>query len=148
MRDIAAATDDGTLPVSSPQKKNQTARQRVDAAQLDPESIRRVVRPLFRRRNDYSSKTLDELGDELCKFGIATVKDLRLLMKRHRRSLLIEENMRMKRAEALYLAHEARFPGVDTFANKSWLAIPGLIRGALELEFGEEAAIYVADAPD
>ncbi len=127
--------------------KRQTARQRVDTAPLDSESIRRVVRPLFRRRNDYGSKALNELPEELRRFGIVTVRDFRLLMKRHRRSLLLDENVRMKRAEALYLAHEGRFGGIDTFANISWLSIPGLVRSAMELEFGEEAAIYVTDSP-
>ena len=127
--------------------KRQTARQRVDTAQLDSESIRRVVRPLFRRRNDYGSKALNELPEELRRFGIVTVRDFRLLMKRHRRSLLLDENVRMKRAEALYLAHEARFGGIDTFANTSWLAIRGLVRSAMELEFGEEAAVYVTGSP-
>ena len=133
--------------MASPSMTRQTARQRVDTAQLDSESIRRVVRPLFRRRNDYGSKALNELPEELRRFGIVTVKDLRLLMKRHRRSLLLDEHVRMKRAEALYLAHEARFGGIDTFANTSWLAIRGLVRNAMELEFGEEAAVYVTGSP-
>ena len=37
--------------------------------------------------------------------------------------------------------------GIDTFANTSWLAIPGLVRSAMELEFGEEAAVYVTGSP-
>jgi len=125
--------------------KHQTARERMNSVPLDHKSIRRIVRPLFRRRNDYSLRTMERLPDELRRFGIMTAKDLRLLMKRHRRSLLLDENRRMSRAETLYLSREAGFGGVDTFAGKSWYAIPGLVRSAMELEFGEAAAVYVTD---
>ena len=125
--------------------KHQRARERASSAPLDPESIRKIVRSLFRRRNDYSSETFEELPDELRKFGVVTAKDLRLLMKRHRRALLREENIRMSRAETLWVSREWGFRGVDTHSGKSWYAIPGLVRTAMELEFGEAAAVYVSD---
>lgn len=49
----------------------------------------------------------------------------------------------MPRPETLYLAKEFGWGGVDVHANKSWFAIPGLVRQALELEYGEEASVYV-----
>ncbi|WP_155944750.1 hypothetical protein [Pseudoxanthomonas sp. Root630] len=52
----------------------------------------------------------------------------------------------MSRAETLYLSREAGFGGVDTFSGKSWFALPGLVRSAMELEFGEAAAIHVTDS--
>ncbi|MGH8054576.1 MAG: hypothetical protein ACREP4_11730 [Stenotrophomonas sp.] len=125
--------------------RHQGARAKADLALLDAKTIRAVVRPLFRRRNDYSQATLDELPSELGRFGILTIKDLRLLMKKHRRALLEDENIRMSRTETLWLNQEANFAGLDAFAGKSWLALPGLVRQAMELEFGEDAAVYVAE---
>lgn len=89
---------------------------------------------------------MDELPVELGKFGITTVKGLRLLMKRHRRSLLADENVRMSRAEIAWPSNEFGAAGIDAFAGKSWFAIPGLVRQALEQEFGEAAAVYAADS--
>ena len=123
--------------------KHLRARGKVDSVPLDAEMIRKTVQSLFRRRNDYSVETMDELPGELRKFGIVTVKDLRLLMKRNRRSLLIDENIHMNRAEVLWLLSDAGAAGLDTHAGKSWYAIPGLVRQAMELEFGYEAAVYV-----
>lgn len=125
--------------------RHQRARAKADLASLDAKTIYKVVRSLFRRRNDYSQATLDELPSELGRFGILTVKDLRLLMKRHRRTLLKDEKIRMSRAETLWLTHEADSAGLDAFAGKSWYAVPGLVRQAMELEFGEEAVVYVLD---
>jgi hypothetical protein len=124
--------------------KHQKARAMVDSKPLDPESIRKTARSLFRRRNDYSGATFDELAMELQRFGVTTVKDLRLLMKKHRRSLLADENIRMSHSQTLGL-HQEGFAGIDTLARKSWLAVPGLVRQAMEIEFGEEAAVYVID---
>lgn len=124
--------------------KHLKARTKVDSAALDGRSIRKISRTLFRRRNDYSLESLDELPDELRRFGITTAKAFRLLMKKHRRSLLMDENVRMKRAEVIWLSCEAGFSGIDTHAGKSWMAIPGLVRQAMELEFGEAAVVYVA----
>lgn len=52
----------------------------------------------------------------------------------------------MSRAEAVYLCREAGFGGIDTHSCKSWYAIPGLVRAAMELQFGEMAAVYASDA--
>jgi len=65
-------------------------------------------------------------------------------MKKHRRSLLEEENIKMSHSETLWLRSEG-YVGIDTLARKSWLAVPGLVRQAMELEFGEEAVVYVTD---
>ncbi|KLI98989.1 hypothetical protein [Luteimonas sp. FCS-9] len=115
------------------------ARSKLDAAALDAEKIVRTVRPLFHRRNDYGRHTLDELPGELRRFGVVTVKALRMLMKRHRRTLLADEKVRMGRAELRWLSQELGGEGVDTYAGTSWRAIPGLVRQAMELEFGCDA---------
>lgn len=69
-------------------------------------------------------------------------------MKKHRRALLADENFRMSRAETLWLSQELGFMGLDAFAGKSWLALPGLVSQAMELEFGQEAAVHVTTQRD
>lgn len=125
--------------------RHQRARAKADLAPLDARTIGMVVRPLFRRRNDYSQATLDELPSELSRFGVLTVKDLRLLMKKHRRTLLENEKTRMRHAEVSWLGQQADSAYFDAFAGRSWYALPGLVRQAMELEFGKEAAVYVLE---
>lgn len=52
----------------------------------------------------------------------------------------------MSRAEIAWPSNEFGAAGIDAFAGKSWFAIPGLVRQALEQEFGEAAAVYAADS--
>lgn len=66
-------------------------------------------------------------------------------MKKHRRALLVDEKVRMSRAETLWLYQEIGSVGLDVLSEKSWHVIPGLVRQAMELEFGEQAAIYVTE---
>lgn len=125
-----------------------TARTRIDNTAVSPELIRKIVLSLFRRRNDYGSGSISELLPELSKFGITTVKQFRLLMKKHRRALREEEEIKMLRAETVYLAKELDWEGLDIHANKSWFSILGLVRRAMELEFGMEASVYGVDSAD
>lgn len=128
--------------------RHQGARRRAESALLEAKNIRTVVRALFRRSNDYGLATLGELPAELARFGMLTVKDLRILMNKHRHAVLIDENFRMSRAENLWLSQELGSAALMFFAGKSWLALPGLVRQAMELEFGKEAAVYAATQRD
>lgn len=123
--------------------KRHKARAIVDASPLTPAGIRRVVLSVFPRRHDYGDFDLADLVTELAEFGIATVKPLRLLMKKHRRQILIDERVKMPRAETLYLASEYNPAGVDVHSNTSWYAVPGLVRQAMEKEFGWDAVIGI-----
>ncbi|MET4571302.1 hypothetical protein ABIA68_000129 [Stenotrophomonas rhizophila] len=125
--------------------KRQRARAIVDASPLTPAGIRRVVLSVFPRRHDYGDFDLADLVTELAEFGIATVKPLRLLMKKHRRQILIDERVKMPRAETLYLASEYNPAGVDVHSNTSWYAVPGLVRQAMEKEFGWDAVIGIQE---
>lgn len=58
-------------------------------------------------------------------------------MKRHRRSLLADEKIRMTRTWALGLRDAWRGAGVDAFSGTAWFSVPGLVREAMEREFGE-----------
>ncbi|MEG2803800.1 hypothetical protein [Stenotrophomonas sp.] len=117
----------------------QRARARLDNETVDPESIRKLVLSLFRRKHDYGNFDVGELMPELEAFGITTVKRFRRLMKKHRRSLLDEERTKMPRAETLHLLSQFDRSGIDVHSNTSWYAVVGLVRQAMEREFGWEA---------
>ncbi len=116
------------------------ARSRAENVRLTPRIVRKTVLSLFRRRNDYGSEDLTEILAQLEPLGVTTAKQLRLIMKRHRRSLRQDEKRRMSNAETRWLAGEMQGLGLDTHANKSWFGIPGLVRQAMELELGDKAA--------
>lgn len=126
--------------------KHRKSRDRADERDLDPMIIRKMVISLFHRRNDYGDASVSELVPELRRFGVTTQKQFRLLMKKHRRALRKDEERRMQRAETLYLAKELGWKGIDVHANKSWYAVSGLVRQALELEYGEQAVVYVEES--
>lgn len=122
--------------------KRLNARARADLAPLTVDSIRKVVLSMYHRRHDYwTDADIAELPPVLAVFNITTVKQLRLLMKRHRRALLLEERTRMSRAETLYLLAESYSAGIDIHANTSCYAIGGLVRISMEHEFGFETML-------
>lgn len=109
-----------------------------DTREVTPAPLRKVVLSLFRRRHDYGDFDLSEVVAELDQLGISTLKQLRLLLKKHRRSILNEERRPMTRAETVYLLSQFDSRGIDSHTNTAWFAIPGLVREALEKEFGWE----------
>jgi hypothetical protein len=113
----------------------------IDMEPVTTAAIRNIVRGLFHRRHDYGDYDLTDVAAELEELGVSSIKQLRLLMKRHRRAILMDERGRMSRAETLYLLAEFGPQGVDAHTNTSWFAIPGLVREALEKEFGWERVI-------
>lgn len=120
----------------------QRARARADQTPLSVAVIRKVVLSVHTRSHDYGDDAdIAELLPELAAFGITTVKPLRLLMKRHRRALLQEERIVMRRAETLHLRTEWRLGGIDVHANTSHYAIGGLVRTSMEHEFGFETML-------
>lgn len=122
--------------------KLKSARARSDEQPLTPALIRKIVLSLFGRRHAYGDSDIAELIPEMARFGITTRKSFLRLMKKHRRALIDDARRRMRRAETLWLAAEFGPGGLDTHANKSWYAITGQVRIAMELEFGEDACVY------
>ena len=119
------------------------ARVRVDERAVSTEVIRKVVLSLFRRRRDYGNPDLSELLPELGRFGVTTSKQFRLLMKKHRRAIREDEERKMSRAKTIYFSEELGWEGLDAHACKAWFSVSGVVREAMELEFGEEARVYV-----
>lgn len=117
------------------------ARARVDAEELTGESLRKIVLSIFRQCHDYAGLDVEELLSELKVFGITTNKSLRLLMKKHRRAILSDEKQKMLRAETLDLLRQFNPAGIDVHSNTSRFAVSGLVREALEKEFGWDAVV-------
>ena len=105
---------------------------------VTPAGVRKMVLGLFHRRHDYGDFDLLEVVAELHKLGISTLKQLRLLLKRHRRSILRDEKRKMSRAETVHLLSQFDSRGIDSHTNTAWFAVPGVVREALEKEFGWE----------
>ena len=111
-----------------------------------------VARNLFPRRNDYSDLPWDELLPELARFGIVTRGAFTRLMKRHRRRLIAIDRDRLSTREVAFFKQEfgAAFVS-DALRGQYWFALQALVRTAMELQFGEAAAVYDAaadQAPD
>jgi len=128
--------------------KKRKARAVRDASALTPHIVRKVTLSLFRRRNDYGDFDTSAVVRELAKFGVTNAKQFRLLMKKHRRSILAEEKRKMSRAETLHLLGEFHPAGIDVHANTSWFAVTGLVREAMGREFGWDEIYSEADSPE
>lgn len=124
----------------SPVRK-MNARARVDAEKLTGQSLQEIVLSIFRRCHDYAGLDASELLSELEAFGITTNRSFRLLMKKHRRAILSDENQKMFRAETLDLLRQFNPAGIDVHSNTSRFAVSGLVREALEKEFGWDAVV-------
>lgn len=114
-------------------------------APLTAASVRKVMRSLFPKRNDYVTDPalFEELLPELHAFGIRTHGDLRRLMARHRRTLLAEDRSRLTRREQRAYAEMFGTDFVrDAVRRQYWFAYPALVRNALEREFGEVAEVH------
>lgn len=123
-------------------RHNPHARARLDAQVLTPGIIRTTVLSLFGRRHAYGDSDIAELIPEMARFGITTRKPFLRLMKKHRRALIEEARRKMPRAETVWHAAEFGPEGLDTHAGRSWYAITGQVRIAMQLEFGEDACVY------
>ncbi|MBN7831189.1 hypothetical protein J5H37_06590 [Stenotrophomonas maltophilia] len=125
--------------------KSLHSRAKIDLAPLTARALRKIVGSLFHRRHDYGDFEPEELLDELARLGVTTAKQFRLLMKKHRRAILRDERARMSRRKMLYLLDEFGPEGLDMHTNTSWFATSGLVRQAIEKEFGWEAFIALYD---
>ena len=116
--------------------QRKSARSIRDNERLTPQHVRKVVLSRFTKSHDYAGCTAEDLLSELADFGSTIRKEFRLLMKRHRRSLLIDEHQKLRRVETLGLRKDFGPGGVDVHRNASRFAVSGLVREALEKEFG------------
>lgn len=93
---------------------------------------------LFPRRNDYGDASFEELATELTTIGITCVGEFKQLMTRHRRALLRFDRAPLSEFERRMAVHDLGASFVsDRERRQYWFAYPGLVRTAIEMEFGE-----------
>ncbi len=111
---------------------------------LSAEVVRKVLRTIFPKRNDYvvDISLFEELLPELRKFGIQDRGTLKRLMTKHRRALLQDDRSPLAGWERRHFSvmFGAEFVS-DAVRRQYWFAYPALVRNALQSEFGEIAAI-------
>ena len=112
----------------------------IDAEEFDLHYLQKTMRSLFPKKNDCAGKPdLEEALVELKQFGIATKKQLRLFLKKHRRWLLnIDKGPMDLVHQRLYREDLGDKEFLDAMRRQYWFCYPALIRNAMEVEFGEE----------
>lgn len=117
-----------------------SARQKIDRKELTPLLVHKALTAAFPKKNDYSPSETgygEELS-ELIHFGIVSVKDLRVLLQKHRKRILEIDRSPMDQVHQRMYAKEMGAAKFNDFVRRQyWFAYPGLLRLALELEFGE-----------
>ncbi|WP_339409624.1 hypothetical protein [Pseudomonas sp. EA_35y_Pfl2_R5] len=117
-----------------------SARQRIDRKELTPELVHKALRAAFPKKNDFSpSETrYEEELSELIHFGVLCVRDLRGLLNKHRKRILEIDRSPMDQVHQRMYAKEMGIEKFNDFLRRQyWFAYPGLLRLALELEFGD-----------
>ena len=117
-----------------------SARQKIDRKKLTPLLVHKALTAAFPKKNDYSPSETDygEELSELIHFGIVSVKDLRILLQKHRKKILEIDRSPMDQVHQRMYAKEMGAAKFNDFVRRQyWFAYPGLLRLALELEFGE-----------
>ena len=110
---------------------------------LSAELIHRVTARLFPKRSDYGVNSYEDIMQELAKFGILNRGGFTRLMKRHRRELIRIDRSRLAPWEIKHFSESFGEAFVkDALRRQYWFALPAMIRNAMELEFGEDAAVY------
>ena len=102
------------------------------------------MRSLFPKRNDFV--TLSDIGEvmpELNLFKINTKKEIRLLLKKHRRWVLNGEKESLDSVhQKIYRELEGDENYLDSIKRQYWFAYPAIIRAIMEKEFGSEYEKY------
>ncbi|MBB6521917.1 hypothetical protein [Pseudoteredinibacter isoporae] len=114
-------------------------RKEIDKEEFDLIYLYKVMRSLFSRKNDISSmEELDETVGELKKFSILTKREVRKFLKKHRKKLLLIDRESLDlRHQKLYREDLGEEEYLDSIRRQYWFGYPGLIRIAMEIEFGK-----------
>jgi hypothetical protein len=132
----------GSRPDQLPEIDSRTVlsmnkRTELDRLPLTAHDLYKLMRKLFPKANDYAPFEGDPLIQELNHFGVNSRKQARLILKRHRRTVL---NIDREPVIGMHERINAQVFGEDSarmFRRTSvWFAYPDLLRLALELEFG------------
>lgn len=123
------------------------ARHRRNREPLSPELIHKITARLFPKRSDYGVNSYEDIAQELAKFGILNRGNFTKLMKRHRREIIRIDRDRLAPWEIRHFSEMFGEAFVkDALRRQYWFALPAMIRNAMELQFGEDAAVYADEA--
>jgi len=113
-------------------------RKQIDMQEFDSIYLNKVMGSLFPKNNDCATLAeLDEVVCELKNFSIKTKLQVRLLLKKHRSQLLdIDKEPLDSCSRRLYRQDLGDVKYLDAMRRQYWFCYPGLIRTALEIEYG------------
>ena len=124
---------------------NLSARRKIDGYELSKSLVYKNLCALLPKANNYvaSESGYSEELIELKYFGITTNKQLRLLLKKQRKQLIAIERSPIDAYHQKMYKEEMGAKKFNDHTRKNyWFAYPGLLRIALELEFGERYKTY------
>lgn len=108
-------------------------------AQLDKETLYAVLSRTFPAQNDFSEGDYSDELNELLTFGIDTREALETLLAKHRETIMTIDSEEPDEDHVRWFTEELGEAYVqERIAGKFWFAYQGLLRIALELEFGDE----------
>ncbi len=106
---------------------------------FDENTVYDVLKALLPEKNDYFETDYKEELEELLYFNIETEADLRRLIEKHLDVLIASDEEPIDEEDQKLYAQELGAEFVkDAVERKYWFAFPGLLRLALELEFGDD----------
>ncbi|WP_026179817.1 hypothetical protein [Hahella ganghwensis] len=111
----------------------------IDRQEFDLHYLYKMMRSLFPRKNDCATLSdLAEVVDELRLFSITTRLQVRTLLKKHRRQLLIIDKEPLDAFhQRLYREDMGDERYLDAIRRQYWFCYPALVRIAMEIEFGD-----------
>jgi hypothetical protein len=114
-------------------------RSEIDAEEFDLKYLQKMMRNLFPKKNDCCPLSeLAEVVGELKTFSIRTKLQVRLFLKKHRRVLLeVEAAPLDKINQRIYREDMGDTEYLDRVRRQYWYCYPGLVRTAMEVEFGQ-----------
>lgn len=99
--------------------------------------VYQILKENFPIKNDFSQSGFDEELEELLYFGINTKDKFQELIRKHRKKVLEIDSEDLDEFHIKSYSAELGEDYVnDRIENKYWFAYQGLLRIALELEFG------------
>jgi len=110
---------------------------------LDTKILYGLLKELLPEKNDYYKTDYEEELKELYDFNIHSVRDFKNFIKKHIKRLLeIDAEPLDEKHIRWYSGEYGKEDVEEKIRNQYWFAYPGLLRIALELEFGEEYERY------
>lgn len=114
------------------------------AETLTTKEVYEVLSLLFPKQNDFGGTGYKSELKELVDFGIETKEQFHDLLTKHKDEIMELDADMFDEDEVEWLAEEfGRAYMEDKVKNKYWFAYQGILRLALELEFGDKYENYI-----